>query len=71
MTFSCEDLARTGFQYSEYTPDTRSPGAGPSYGVACHTPDYIRNEWGKHFRVLEVREGVIDDLQDLVVLRKI
>src|SRR5262245_55063659 len=70
ITFSYDDLVRTGFQYSEYTEETRSPGAGPSYGVAAHTPGYIRPEWSKYFRVLDVQEGVIDDLLDLVVLQK-
>lgn len=41
------------------------------YGVTWHSENYIREEWGRYFEVLEVIPGVIDGLQDLVVLRKL
>jgi SAM-dependent methyltransferase len=68
VTFNYEDLLRDGLCYSAYK--TQDPGTGPSYGAAYHTPDYVRREWGKHFDVLEVQEGAIDNLNDLVILRK-
>ena len=68
VTFSLEDLLRDGFCYSEYK--TRYVFGGPSYGAAYHTPAYVKKEWSAYFDVLEVREGVVDNLNDLVVLRK-
>jgi SAM-dependent methyltransferase len=68
VTFSLEELMRNGFCYSEYKAKDRS--AGPSYGAAYHTAAYVMKEWGKYVDVLEVQEGVVDDLNDLVVLRK-
>jgi len=70
VTFSFEDLVRTGFQYSNYAAEKMPPETGPSYGVAFHSPQYIRSEWSKYLRVLDVQEGVIDDLNDLVVVEK-
>ena len=68
VTFSYEDLVQTGFQYSRFAADRMPPGTGPSYGVAYHTPQYIRDEWSRHFRILDVQEGAIDDLNDLIVV---
>jgi SAM-dependent methyltransferase len=68
VKFSLEELIRDGFCYSEYT--TKDQSTGPSYGIAYHTAAYVLKEWSKYFDVLEVHEGVVDDLQDLAVLRK-
>jgi len=69
VAFSLEDLLREGFCYSEYK--TKDPGTGPSYGAGYHTPAYVAAEWGKYFDILgDVQEGVIDNLNDLVVLQK-
>jgi hypothetical protein len=67
---SCDTLIKAGFQYNEYDVPNASPGASPSYGAAYHTPDYIRAHWSRVFTVLDVQEGAIDDLNDLVVLQK-
>ena len=40
------------------------------YVNSLHTPDYVRREWGRHFEILEIREGYIANHQDLVVMRK-
>jgi SAM-dependent methyltransferase len=68
VKFSIEDLIRDGLRYSDY--DNKGPGTGPSYGAAYHTPAYVMQEWGRHFDVIEVQEGVIDNLNDLIVMRK-
>jgi len=68
VRFSYDELMRTGFQYSEYGVPNASPGAGPSYGAAYHTPEFVRTHWSRVMPVLDVQEGVIDDLNDLVVL---
>jgi SAM-dependent methyltransferase len=67
LKFSLEELLATGLQFSPY-PD---PNAAPNtrrYGVAYHTHEYIRREWSRFFDVVEIQEGIIDNLQDLVVL---
>ena len=68
VTFSLDDLLKTGFQHSVYANPNASPGTDLSYGAAYHTPDYVRKEWGRIFDVLEIQEGVVDDLNDLVIL---
>jgi SAM-dependent methyltransferase len=68
VTFSLDDLMREGFRHSSYT--TPYLAGGPLYGAAYHTPDYIRRTWSNYFDVLDVQEGVVDDLNDLVILRK-
>jgi SAM-dependent methyltransferase len=68
VTFSLEELMRDGFCYSEY-PTKYLPGV-PCYGAGYHTPAYVTKAWSKYFDVLEVQEGVIDNLNDLVILRK-
>ena len=35
-----------------------------------HAEKYIRNKRSEKFEVLEIQKGVIDNLQNLVVLRK-
>lgn len=70
VRFSYDTLMKAGFQYNEYNVPNASPGASPSYGAAYHTPDYIRAHWSRVFTVLDVQEGAIDDLNDLVVLQK-
>jgi SAM-dependent methyltransferase len=73
VTFSYDELMRSGFQYSEYDAATKergAPGTGVAYGAAYHTPQFVREEWSRFFRVLDVQEGVIDNLNDLVVMEK-
>jgi hypothetical protein len=70
VEFSLEQLVEAGFRYSPYRHKHGIPGVSSSFGGAYHTPEYIRKEWGKVFDVLDVQEGVIDDLNELVILRK-
>jgi SAM-dependent methyltransferase len=66
--FALEELLAEGFCYSEHK--TQDQSTGPFYGAAYHTAAYVRKEWSNYFDVLEVQEGVVDDLNDLVILRK-
>jgi SAM-dependent methyltransferase len=68
VSFSLEELLRDGYCYTEYAG--KDDSVGPSYGAGYHTPDYVRKEWSRFFDVLDVREGVVDGLNDLVILRK-
>lgn len=68
------ELAQYGTMYKEY-PDFDSnianhPGVTSSYGMSVHSPAYIRRVWSRLFEVVDIREGVIDNVQDLVILRK-
>jgi SAM-dependent methyltransferase len=40
------------------------------YGIAWHSPDYIREYWGKYFKIVSIIDGCIDSIQDLVILEK-
>jgi len=48
----------------------RHAGIQGRYGLARHSEGYIRREWSRFFEVIDIREGVIDGIQDLVILRK-
>jgi SAM-dependent methyltransferase len=67
------ELEKKGIIYREYpnfkvnAPDF--PGIKVSYGLTAHSPSYIEKEWSKYFKVLEIQEGVIDNIQDLIVLK--
>ena len=73
-----EKLEKEGIIYSEhpavkFSHNMKSkilPGIDQSYGITFHAEEYIRNKWSEKFEVLEIQKGVIDNLQDLVVLRK-
>jgi SAM-dependent methyltransferase len=69
VTFTIDELLRDGYRYSEYD-GTVDAAVGPSYGAGYHTPAYVRKEWSHYFDVLDVQEGVMDNLNDLVVLRR-
>jgi hypothetical protein len=46
-------------------------GITGSYGNTVLMPDHIRNAWpASGFEVVDIVEGIIDQRQDLVVLRK-
>ena len=77
-------IDKDGFLYKEY-PDWREcvksqntlkitslmVGVERSYGSTVLSPDYIRKQWpSAGFEVRAVVEAVIDDRQDLVVLRR-
>jgi SAM-dependent methyltransferase len=40
------------------------------YRATVHSDDYIRREWGKVFEVVKLADGVIDDFQGGVLLRR-
>ncbi|MGA2656314.1 MAG: class I SAM-dependent methyltransferase [Verrucomicrobiota bacterium] len=77
-------IAKDGFLYREFpdwedcvrsqnTLKAASPLAGVegSYGNTALSPDYIRKQWpSAGFEVRAVVEAIIDDRQDLVVLRR-
>jgi len=68
------DLREKGALYLEDPQRETDPanyaGISRSYGITFFTPEYVRAEWGRLFQVEEIQDGVIDHLQDLVVLRK-
>lgn len=63
------ELRQKGLIFIEYPKG--SHGIAGRYGLAAHHPDYIREKWSEHFEVIEIRERAIDNIQDLVVLKKI
>ncbi len=71
VTFS--ELREKGIIYIEYShfksDDGNFPGIINSYGLTAHSPSYIREEWGKYFKVVEIQENVIDNIQDLIILK--
>jgi SAM-dependent methyltransferase len=48
----------------------KSLSAEDMYGATWHSEEYIYEQWGRYFEVIKIIPGSIDDLQDLVVLRK-
>lgn len=65
---SSEDAREAGFFYNDQGPKT--VGLPDFYRQSYHTPAYIRSHWSEYFDVLDIRERVVDDLQDIVVCRK-
>ena len=70
FNYSIEELVDKGIKYCEYENKDNIPGTGESYGATYQTIDYTKNNWNKKFTILDIQEGVIDDLNDLVILRK-
>lgn len=70
VKFSLDELERDGVKWSPYAGNVRSPGTDETYGATYHTPSYIREMWGRHFEIIDINEGVIDGLNDLVIMRK-
>jgi SAM-dependent methyltransferase len=78
-------LTREGLLYKEYATwkedvarqnvlkiASNMVGIQNSYGMTLLSPQYVAANWSAHgFQVLGVVEGVIDDLQDLVILRRV
>lgn len=51
---------------------SKFPGITKGYGVMVIAPEFVSDRWPKAgFTVVSVIEGIIDHLQDLVVLRRI
>lgn len=70
-----EQLQKQGIIYKEYphfSPNHKLnfPGIKRSYGLTAHSPAYIREQWSSIFSVVDIWEGVVDHVQDLVILRK-
>ena len=65
-----EDLISAGIKYCDYDNIEDIPGVGKSYGATYQTIAYLRNHWNKMFSILDIQEGIIDNLNDLVILRK-
>ena len=60
-----------GFLTTGLNADLAGAVNDDAYYVDCfHSHDYVRREWGRHFEVLEIRDGFIANHQDLVVMRK-
>jgi SAM-dependent methyltransferase len=45
-------------------------GTSEYYRNVFHQPSYIRQVWGRYFEILAIEEGIVGNLQDLVVARK-
>ena len=73
QTVKESELSEKGIIYKEYSHfkpnDQNFPGIQKSYGLTAHSPEYIKKEWGKYFSVLGIQEAVIDNIQDLVILK--
>ncbi len=53
------------------TPGIESPNRAVSYGLTFMNRQHIEREWGKPpWELLNVFEGTVDDLQDVVVMKK-
>lgn len=71
-------LAQQGFVF--YVPESyravnrlinpNSTSEEDMYGATWHSEEYIREKWGQDFEVIKIISGCIDELQDLVVLKK-
>jgi SAM-dependent methyltransferase len=67
-------VEEAGFLYYSYDTNRIDP-ANPirehgDYGLAFHSPSFIRAQWTRHFDVLDVEEEAINHGHDLVILRK-
>jgi SAM-dependent methyltransferase len=69
------DLADAGFIFVDYERTARDerdfPGVTGSYGLAFHSPEYLREHWGAHgLELLGHHAQALNAAQDLVVLRR-
>ena len=63
----------SGVEYNEYPflkLTDALPGVTGSYGVTYLSTEHVRRVWGETWDILDLQEGAIDGIQDLVVLRK-
>lgn len=65
-----QDFLQEGFW--DGGADHALDGVAPAgyYRGAFQTPDWTRREWSKYFRVLEIREGGMQNYQDLVIMAR-
>lgn len=61
---SDDDLRNSGTIFKQ---ESSPPGTG-TYGMASHSPDWIRQNWSRHMNVLEIVEAGLLDNQDIVVM---
>lgn len=68
------DLEHEGFIHEPYVVTRLNahdfPGVDDTFGVAFHSPAYVREHWAPWFEVVEVMPRQMLELQDLVVARK-
>ncbi len=73
--YTVEDLERAGVLYLEYKnldiSKQTHPGVTASYGLTAHHPNFIREEWSKVMPVEQILVEEIDNIQDLVVMRRV
>ncbi len=49
----------------------RPRGVAVTYGFTAHDPAWVREHFGDGFELLETREGAIENMQDLHILRRL
>jgi SAM-dependent methyltransferase len=69
--FARESLRARDFVFTPYVRSlwtaSELPGVGSEYGLAFHGHDYLREVWGRHVTVVDIRVRALTDWQDLVV----
>lgn len=68
-----DSLIEEGMTYIEYPKIVKRNSISQteySYGVTYHSNENIRKVWAQWFDVLDIQKGVIDNLQNLAVLKK-
>jgi SAM-dependent methyltransferase len=67
------DLDSAGFIFEPYdvsgTNEQDFPGISGAYGLTFHSDGYLKTHWGDRFEILDHRPAVVNDVQDLLVLR--
>jgi len=64
-----EDLEREGVIFVSYG-EAGQPGVSGDYGLSAHSHGYVTGVFGETLAVEAIYPGIIDGIQDLVVLRK-
>jgi SAM-dependent methyltransferase len=73
---TADELREKKFIYKEFlnidTDEQFYPGISSkgSWGNTLIHPDYIKENWGKIFNVVEIIEGGMNGMQDIVILQK-
>jgi SAM-dependent methyltransferase len=72
--FAREPLRDRDFVFTPYVRSlwtaSELPGVGSEYGLAFHGHDYLREVWGRHLTVTDIRVRALTDWQDLVICTK-
>lgn len=64
-------LKKHGFLDAGTNPDLKEILPDEYYRNTFHTAKYLREHWGKLFKIMEIVPGYIGNQQDLIVLRKV